>query len=39
MINTFVIVLSCDCDNIYEANNSDCATSDAAIREPKHIQL
>lgn len=33
VINRFVIVLSCDCDSIIEANNSDRATSDADKRK------
>lgn len=37
VINCFVIALSCDCDSIIEANKSDRATSDVAMRTRRGI--
>jgi hypothetical protein len=34
-INSFVIVLSCDYDSMFEANNSDCATSETVAQTAK----
>jgi hypothetical protein len=34
-INSFVIVLSCDYDNIVKADNSDCATSETVMQTAK----
>jgi hypothetical protein len=35
MINSFVVVLSCDYDSMFEAKDSDCATSETVAQTAK----